>query len=130
MDSDIVVNGTRRTRKETAAHNERTGERLRVLREARNMTQEVFYTRLGYKGGAAGSLIEKGRRGLNRTKLRLAAKLLGTYPEVLSTDTELSREELLDLDLFMRIRKNPDDPAHKKIMKELHDARRRSTGPC
>lgn len=99
--------------------NKRVGARIRVFREMRGLSQIELATALGYKSTGAFSLIENGARGLNKTKLNLAAKILGTYPEVLQANEELSTEELIDLNTLMQIRKDPKHPRHKMLLNLL-----------
>jgi len=113
-----------RPSKQTEAYNRRVGERLRTFRKLRNLEQCAVYPKLGYKSSGAGSLIEAGRRGLNKTKLRAAAAILETYPEILTDERELSREELITLDAFFKILKNPDHPKYKVLCQLLnHNAK-------
>ena len=92
------------TSKDTLSYNKRVGERLKLFREIRRLTQTDIALPLGYKSSGAWSLIESGVRGLNKTKIAHAAKLLNTYPEVLTADQSLTKEELIDLDKFLHIR--------------------------
>jgi transcriptional regulator with XRE-family HTH domain len=106
--------------RQTEEYNRRVGERLRIFRKLRNLEQCDVYPKLGYKSSGAGSLIEAGRRGLNKTKLRAAAVILETYPEILTDERELSRDELIALDTFFKIIKNPKHPKHKVLCQLLN----------
>jgi len=104
----------------TAAYNRRVGYRIKLFRELKGLTQMEMATALGYKSTGSLSLIEQGERGLNKTKLSQAATLLDTYPEVLNTESDLTREELIDLDKFLHIRTNTKHPQHKLLMQFIH----------
>lgn len=106
-------------KKKTFEYNRRVGERIRIFREMKGISQLELRDALGYKSKGSISLIETGARGLNKTTLRLAAKVLGTYPEVLTADQELTQDELRDLDYFIRVRKNPQHPDHANLMNWL-----------
>ncbi len=88
------------------------------------MNQKDLYPQLGYKSTGAGSLIEGGKSGLNKTRLRAAAAILGTYPEVLTDERELSKEELIATDAFYKILKNPTDPKHKLLIQLLNTTKK------
>jgi len=100
---------------ETLAYNLRIAKRIQLFREIRGLDQKDLYDQLGYTSGGW-SMIESGKRGLNKTKLKKAADILGTYPEILTTTTELSKEELVDLDRFLKIRKNHSDPRLESLL--------------
>jgi len=105
--------------KETKAYNKRVGQRIKLFRELKGWTQSELGTPLGYKSSGAFSLIESGDRGLNKTRLSQAAHLLDTFPEVLTTETELTKQELIDLNKFLHIRTNPKDPRYKILLEIL-----------
>jgi len=102
--------------KKTNDYNKRVGSRIKLFRELKGLTQAELGTPLGYKSSGAFSLIESGERGLNKTRLSQAAALLDTFPEVLTTETELTKQELIDLDKFLHIRTNPKDPKYKILL--------------
>jgi transcriptional regulator with XRE-family HTH domain len=102
--------------KATEDYNKRVGSRIKLFRELKGMTQTDLAIPLGYKSSGAFSLIESGVRGLNKTKLVHAAKLLDTFPEVLTAKQSLTNQELIDLNTFLLIRTNPKHPLHKKMI--------------
>jgi len=106
-------------RKETKSYNVRVGNRLKLFRELKGLTQADVALPLGYTSSGAFSLIESGERGLNRTKLVQAAKLLDTFPEVLTAEASLTKQELIDLNTFLHIRTNDKHPKHNDMMKLL-----------
>jgi transcriptional regulator with XRE-family HTH domain len=107
------------TGKKTKEYNQRVGERIRLFREIQGLSQVELATMLGYTSTGAFSLIESGERGLNRTKLSHAAKVLDTFAEVLTADSKLTKQEILDLNKFLHIRTNPKHPKHKEMLKLL-----------
>jgi len=105
--------------KNTKEYNQRVGERIKLFREIQGFSQVELAKMLGYQSTGAFSLIEAGERGLNRTKLAQAAKILDTFPEVLTADSKLTKQEILDLNKFLHIRTNPKHPKHKEMLKLL-----------
>lgn len=109
-------------KKETADYNKRIGQRIKLFREIRSLRQEDIAVPLGYKSSGAWSLIEAGERGLNKTKIKHAAKILGTQPEILTADNELTKDDLIALDKFLLIRKNPAHPKHAELEKIISNS--------
>lgn len=105
--------------KTTEDYNKIVGERLRFFRELHNITQTEIAQKLGYTSTGTWSLIENGIRGLNKTKMAEAAKILGTYVEVLTSETEMTKDELIDMNTLMDIRTNPKHPRYKELLKFL-----------
>ena len=106
-----------------SSYNIRVGKRLRFFRELRKLNQTDLAIPLGYKSSGAWSLIESGERGLNKAKITQAARILGTFPEILTTDTDLTDEELIDMHIFLTVRTNKKHPAHKMLMEVLKNTK-------
>jgi hypothetical protein len=64
---------------------------------------------------------------LNKTKLKQTAKLLDTFPEVLTADTELTKDELIMMDKFLHILKDPNHGRHKMLLNLLATSANKST---
>jgi len=56
------------------------GENLRRIRIAKGMSQEELATKLGYVNRSSINKIEVGRSDMPRSKIELAAKILGVSP--------------------------------------------------
>lgn len=106
--------------KDIKEYNKRIGNRIRFFREMRGITQIELAKRLGYSSTGALSLIESGERGLNKTKLIQAASVLGTRQEVLTTETPLTQEELIDMDKFLHILTDKKHPRYLELKKLLN----------
>lgn len=104
-------------KKETNEFNRRVGNRIKVFRELKGLTQREVANLLGYTSSGTLSLIETGERGLNKIKIAQAAKILDTFPEVLTAEANLSKQELIDMNKFLTIRTNPKHPQHKALLK-------------
>ena len=72
------------------------GDRVRLLREQKGMTQEELATKLGYKSKSSVTHIEKGR-DIPRSMVVTLAKILDTTPAFLMGWEELSADPLSEL---------------------------------
>lgn len=57
------------------------GDRIRERRKELGLNAEEFASRIGYKSGAAISLMENGKRGISVDKLLEISNVLGVNPE-------------------------------------------------
>lgn len=90
-----------------------------MFRELKGLTQREVATLLGYTSSGTLSLIETGERGLNKTRLAKAAKVLDTFVEVLTVENDLTKDELIHMNNILKILTNKKHPHHKTLMKFL-----------
>lgn len=83
------------------------GHRLKVLIDLRQLTQTKFAAQLGISETHL-SLIINGKRGMSKTKINKAASLLDVHPLTLTTEKNISDDQLMLYSMFVRILDNPD----------------------
>jgi transcriptional regulator with XRE-family HTH domain len=103
----------------TKKYNERMAFRFKLFRELKGLNQVEAGKLLGYKSSGAISLIESGERGLNKTRLAKAAKVLDTFVEVLTVENDLTKDELIHMNNILKILTNKKHAHHKNLMKFL-----------
>ena len=83
------------------------GERIKTLREQRQMTQDELAIRVGYKHKTSVNKIETGERKLMQDKIMAFAKALQTTPEVIMgwAPIEEPKEVLFSVDEIRLIKK-------------------------
>lgn len=101
----------------TKEYNIRIGGRVKFFRELRGMSQLELAAAIGYKSSGAISLIERGERGMNKTNIKKAARTLAVHPYVLTAEETLTGDQLILLNQFMRILKDPNQAPHFKDIK-------------
>ena len=101
---------------ETIRWNQRIGARVKTIRELKGMSQSALSKRLGFTSSGTMSLIETGKRGIDLMTLGKIARALDTYPEIITDQRELSREELIALDKLVHILKDPQDPRYTDLL--------------
>jgi len=83
------------------------GHRLKVLIDLRKITQTQFAARVGLSETSV-SLVINGKRGMSKTKKLQAATLLDVHPLTLTTEKNISDDQLTLYSMFVRILDNPD----------------------
>jgi len=101
---------------EQVQHNRLVGSRIRIFRELINMSQVELGSKLGFSSRGTMSLIESGKRGISLMQLRKAAHVLDTYPELLSDQRDLTKNDLVILNTLIKIVKDTKHPLHKTII--------------
>jgi len=71
------------------------GKRIKFFRELAGMTQEEFSKCLGYKSSGIISMIERGVRGMKKSKMVEAAKCLNVHQHILSIENDIPNEYLV-----------------------------------
>jgi transcriptional regulator with XRE-family HTH domain len=95
------------------------GNKIRLLREIRGLSQMDLAYGLGYNSTGAISQIESGARGMGKLKTLEAAGILGIHPAILMSGIEFDKEQLkMFSDLTTIIEKAPDSD-HLKTIKFL-----------
>lgn len=92
------------------------GNNIRKLRTARGITQEEFSVRLGYSSRSSINKIESGERDLPRSKIALAASILGVSPLDLFSEEEIEADIIMtetDNELFLEYSKLTDKNKEK-----------------
>lgn len=102
-------------------------ERIKYLREKKNMSQDELAEKVGYKHKSAISKVERGIRDINQEMIAKYAHALGTTPSYLMgwTDEEnpsaaepkLSEGEEMLLDLFRSV-----DEDHQALVLQMIQA--------
>lgn len=91
----------------TREYNEMVGQRIGYLLTVRKMTQRHLASSLGYSETFMSQAV-LGKKGMKKTKIVEAARILNVHPLVLTTEEIIPEEQLLILDKFLRILINPD----------------------
>lgn len=73
------------------------GERIKVLRERRGLTQDELAVRVGYRHKTSVNKIETGERKLMQDKILAFAKALNTTPEVIMGWAPMDEQETYNL---------------------------------
>jgi transcriptional regulator with XRE-family HTH domain len=106
---------------EEVLYGERLGQRLRWSREQKcGLTGQEVGKRLGLKSSGHWSQIEAGKKGISVMNLMKAAKFLDVYPEALLEERNLTRQQFIDMNKFLKIITNPKDPKRKNILELLN----------
>lgn len=97
------------------------GDRIRLLRETKGMTQDELAQKIGYKSRSTIGKIELGKMEITQSSLIQIAKLLDTTPAYLMgwEDKNPSQEDAEILTIAKKIHDLP--PENKKIIIDLID---------
>lgn len=94
------------------------GENLRKIRTIRGITQEELSEKLGYSSRSSINKIESGERDMPRSKIALAAKILGVSPlELFKNDPIDNEVELIAENQVIELQKNFDKLSEKNKMR-------------
>jgi transcriptional regulator with XRE-family HTH domain len=92
------------------------GQKIRVLRERRKMTQMDLAKELGFTSTGTISQVENGLKGLSVDSIMKAAKVLGVHPIVLISPSPFSKADIRIisslLNLLARSSEQPDQTGH------------------
>jgi transcriptional regulator with XRE-family HTH domain len=111
-----------KVKKSTEEYNKVVGHRINFFRKLRGITQTELAKALGYTSSGTISLIERGIIGMNKAKIAVAAKVLSVHPWVLTTEESLSDNQLILLNKFIKILKQPANPALPSIKNLIEKA--------
>lgn len=84
------------------------GERLKMFREAKRISQIELAQACGYNSTGTISQIEMGISGMEVSKLMKAAVFLGVHPAALLTELNLTDEQLKQLSKFAMLIQHPE----------------------
>lgn len=106
----------------TREYNEIVGHRIKFFRRLVGMSQTELADKLGYTSSGTISLIERGKIGMNKAKVAMAAKIVGVHPLVLTTEEKLNDEQLVYLNKFIKVIKQPQSAALNSLKNILNKA--------
>lgn len=99
-------------------YDELVGKRISYLLAVRGLTQRQFAASLGYSETNLSQIL-KGKRGMKKTRVVEAARILNVHPMVLTTTERIPEDQLLILDKFLRILVNPEQHKSYPALKTL-----------
>jgi transcriptional regulator with XRE-family HTH domain len=89
--------------------NKLIGHRIKFFRELRGKKQSALAKELGYMSTGAISRIEKGDIGMKKSNVATAARALSISPFILTTEEYLTDKELIIVNDFIDLLKQPDN---------------------